>query len=123
VSEEMKGLEMRMEQKLKRINDDMADVKDDLKEHVRGHTVEHRAIDCTLVETTQRITFMESIIPELKDAIKSLVEATSKLNDQMITQSIYNRQNTDFRLKFTWKEITALTLALVAIITAFGGKV
>lgn len=121
--EEVKNLEMRMEQKFKVVSDNIGELKDDFKEHKKEHGKEHRGIDETLSETGQRVFLLENIIPDLKDATSGLTKAIDGLNNQMIAQSIYNKQNTDFRLKFTWKEIIALSLGILAFISAFGGKV
>lgn len=123
MSEELKGMELRMDTKFKQITEQLGDLKGDFKDHVKEHGQEHRCIDSTLNETGQRISVMETIIPDLKDATSGLTKAIDGLNQQMTAQSIYNKQNTDFRLKFTWKEILAFSLGFIALISAFGGKI
>jgi len=122
MSEELKGLEMRMETKFKQLAENVGDLKCDFRDHIKEHGQEHKVIDCAINDNGQRISIMETIIPDLKEATNGLTTAIQDLNKQMTEQAIYNKQNTDFRLKFTWKEIVALSLGVIALINAFGGK-
>ena len=122
MSEELKGLEMRMDTKFKQLSEQVGDLKGDFRGHIKEHCQEHRDLDCVINDTGKRITIMETIIPDLKEATSGLTTAIQSLNKQITEQSIYNKQNTDFRLKFTWKEIIAMSLGVIALINAFGGK-
>lgn len=123
MSEEVKNLEMRVDQKFKVFNDQLGDLKDDFKEHKKEHGQEHVGINSTLTEANQRIAIMETVIPDLKEATSGLIQAIQGLNKQMVEQAVYTKQNTEFRMKFTWKEILALSLMVIALINAFGGKI
>lgn len=92
----------------------------DLRTEFRSHMNHHQRVDKDMKDHGERIVAMESVLPDLKTTLGEVVKSNQMLNNTIIRIDEETKANTTFRMKFTWKEITALTIAVLTIISLIG---
>lgn len=90
---------------------------DKVESRFEAHEQNHQRVENDMKNHGERIVAMESIMPDLRTTLGEVVKTTQALNATMIRIDEQTQVNTAFRQKFTWKEITALAVAILAIMS------
>ncbi len=102
--------------KLGIVGDEVKELRGEFKSHMK----DHQRVDLDMKAHGEDIAAMKAIMPDLQTTLKEVVKTTQTLNSTMIRIDEQTQANTQFRYKFTWKEVFVVGVAVVTILQTVG---